>query len=113
MLDLSKIAFEQKSEYRHSAYYYFVYDDTDPKSVSDKFSSKEYYENKYGEILHMTINIEVSTEDLNHPLLFIFRASPTCNVQGWGPSDVDWGDIDILDADEDTVKGLLKIAGAL
>ena len=40
MIDLNKVYFEEKAEYDYSTSYYFTYDSTDLKSVSNKFASK-------------------------------------------------------------------------
>ena len=106
MIDLSKVYFEEKAEYDYSTSYYFTYDSTDLKSVSDRFASKEHYESEYGKVFCMTINMECDIEDDNDIRVCV---SPTCEIED-SLSDVDWVDIDV---DEETIKALLKKAGEI
>lgn len=106
MIDLSKVYFEEKAEYDYSTSYYFTYDSTDLESLSSDFASKKHYESEYGKVFCITLNLECDIEDDNPPRLC---ATPTCEIED-SLSDVDWVDIEV---DEDTIKGLLKIAGEI
>lgn len=106
MIDLNKVYFEEKAEYDYSTSYYFTYDCTDLASVSGEFASKEHYESEYGKVFCMTINMECDIEDDNAIRVCV---SPTCELAD-SLSDVDWVDIEV---DEETIKGLLKIAGEM
>ena len=106
MINLDKVYFEEKAEYDYSTSYYFTYDSTDLKSVSDKFASKKHYESEYGKVFCMTINMECDIEDDNPVRVFV---TPTCEIED-SLSDVDWVDIEVS---EETIKGLLKIAGEM
>ena len=54
----------------------------------------------------MTINMECDVEDDNPIRVCV---TPTCEIED-SLSDVDWVDVEV---DEETIKGLLKIAGEM